>query len=141
MTFFAMYPEDFEPYDRNYLLDRAESLYNKKKVSVLPNLDFQKLNKKTYIHNINVIADKLERSVEDIRKYFSIELRAAASIKEDGSMKIDKLFHLSNLNPVYKSFIRSIQCDGCKSIRTFETKEDRILFIECRDCHRKVAKE
>lgn len=137
---FAMYPEGFEPYDRSYLLDRAEDLFAKKKKNVLPNLDYHKHNRKTYIRNIQAISEKIGRSVEDLRAYFSKELRVTASIKEDGSLKIDRIFYPKDLNPVYTSFIKSIQCDGCKSIRTTETKENRITFLECQDCHRKVSK-
>jgi translation initiation factor 2 beta subunit (eIF-2beta)/eIF-5 len=138
--YFAEYPEDFEPYDRAYLLDRAEDLFAKKKRNVLPNLDYQKHNRKTYIRNIQAIAEKLGRSVEDLRQHFSKELRVAASIKEDGSLKLDRIFYPKDLNPVYTSFIKSIQCGGCKSIHTTETKENRITFLECKDCGRKVGK-
>ena len=141
MSQFAEYPEDFELYDLQYLLDRVEDIFTKKQPNVLPNLDFQKCNHKTYIRNIQAIADKLDRPVEDLRKYFASELRVGVSVKENGILKLDKIFNLSNLNPIYKSFIRSIQCAGCKSIRTKETKKDRITYLECKDCYRKVAKK
>lgn len=138
--YFAEYPEDFEPYERGYLLDRAEELFSKKKKTVLPNPDYQKHNRKTYIRNIQAIAEKLGRSVEDLRQYYSQELRVGASIKEDGSLKLDRIFYPKDLNPVYTSFIKSIQCGACKSIHTVETKENRIAFLECKDCGRKVGK-
>jgi len=139
-SYFAEYPVDFEPYDRTYLLDRAEELFSKKKKNVLPNLDYEKLNRKTYIHNIKAISEKLGRPVEDLRMFFAKELRVGASIKEDGSLKLDRIFYPKDLNPVYTAFIKSIQCGGCKSIHTIETKENRITFIECKDCGRKVGK-
>lgn len=139
--YFAEYPEDFEAYSREYLLNRAEDLFSKKKKNVLPNLDYQKLNRKTYIRNIQAIAEKLGRSVEDLRVYFAKELRVGVSIKDDGSLKLDKVFHPKDLNPVYTSFIKTIQCDGCKSIRTTEPKENRITFLKCEDCGQKVAKK
>jgi translation initiation factor 2 beta subunit (eIF-2beta)/eIF-5 len=139
-TYFAEYPEDFEPYDRTFLLDRAEDLFAKKSKTVLPNLAYEKLNRKTYIRNVEAIAEKLNRTSEDLRAYFSTELRVPASIKEDGSLKLDRIFYPNNLNPVYKNFIKSVQCDGCRSVHTKEVKENRITFLECLDCHRKVSK-
>jgi translation initiation factor 2 beta subunit (eIF-2beta)/eIF-5 len=138
---FATYSDDFEPYDLDYLLDRADTLFSSKKnKAILPTLAYQRLNRKTYIHNIGAIAEKLNRSPENLRAFFSANLRAEASIKEDGSLKIDKVFYPSNLNPVYKNYIKSIQCAACKSINTTESKDDRITYLECVDCHRKVSK-
>ena len=64
-SYFASYPEDFEPYDRTYLLDRAEDLFAKKKKNVLPNLDCQKHNRKTYIRNIQAIAENSSVRVQE----------------------------------------------------------------------------
>lgn len=139
--FFAKYPDDFTPYDRKYLLDRAEDMSAKKEKTRVPNLDYEKLNRKTYIRNIQAIAEKLNRSPEDLRAYFASELRVGASIKEDGSLKLDKIFYPNNLNPIYRNFMKSIQCEGCKSIKTIETKENRITYLECLDCKRKVSKK
>ena len=138
---FAEYPEDFESYSRDYLLERAEDLFAKKKKNVLPNLDILKHNRKTLIRNIKAISEKLGRPVEDLRVYFAKELGIAASIKEDGSLKLDRIFHPKDLNPVYMSFVKSIQCNGCKSIHTIEFKENRITFLKCEDCCQKVAKK
>lgn len=140
-SYFASYPEDFEEYDLDYLLNRADALFNSKKSrTVLPNLDYQKLNRKTYIRNIGAIAAKLNRTPEDLRLYFSTQLRVGASIKEDGSLKIERIFYPNDLNPIYRNYVKSVQCDGCKSIHTKEIKENRIIYLECLDCHRKVSK-
>lgn len=140
-NFFAVYPDDFTPYERDYLLDRAEDLFAKKERTRVPNLDCEKLNRKTYIKNIQAIAEKLNRKPEDLRAYFSAELRVSASIKEDGTLKLDRIFYPNNLNPIYRNFMKSIQCAGCNSIKTVETKENRITYLECLDCHRKVSKK
>lgn len=141
ISFFAEYPTDFTPYERKYLLDRAEDMSVKKEKTRVPNLDYEKLNRKTYIRNISAIAEKLNRSPENLRVYFATELRVGASIKEDGSLKLDKIFYPNHLNPIYRNYMKSIQCDGCKSIKTVETKENRITYLECLDCKRTVSKK
>lgn len=141
MPYFASYPDDFVEYDLEFLLDRADTLFSTKKTkTIVPNLDYQKHNRKTYIKNLTAIAAKLNRTPEDIRQYFSHQLRAAASIKEDGSLKIDKIFYPNDLNPIYRNYIKSLQCAGCKSINTHEVKESRLSYLECNDCHHKVYK-
>ena len=143
MSNFATYPDDFIPYDTKYLLDRADqscSQNTKKNKLILPNLDIEKRDRKTYIRNIKAISEKLNRPLNDIVSYFSTELRVSTSIKEDGSLKIDRIFHQSNLNPIYSNYVISLQCKGCKSIQTIETKEDRITYLECTECKRKVSK-
>ena len=141
MKYFADYPEDFTPYELKYLLDRAEDLPTKKEKTRVPNLDYEKLNRKTYIRNVQAIAEKLNRTPEDLRAYFAKELRVGASIKEDGTLKLDRIFYPNNLNPIYRNFMKSIQCEGCKSIKTIEKKENRITYLECLDCRMKVSKK
>jgi len=130
---------NFVPYSRDYLLDRASDLFVRKNKTVLPNLDSTRLNRKTYISNVRAICEKVNRSPEDFRLFFSTELRISASFKEDGSLKLDQMFNPKNLNTVYHNFLKSIQCTACKSINTIERKENRITFLECQECRRSVA--
>ena len=129
-NYFVDYPEDFVSYTLEYLLDRAENqmMTNTVKKIVVPNLDILKLNRKTYINNIDAISKKLNRPVSTIKDFFSSELRCSASIKGDGTLKFDRIFHLNNLNPVYTAFVKSIQCSECKSINTIEQKINRIII-------------
>lgn len=140
--YFAQYPKGFEPYEVTELLDRAENLFSmKKKKVVLPDLDHYVENRKTYIRNIGIIAQKLGRDPESMRKHFSDELRAGSSFKEDGQLKLEKVFRTQHLNPVYDSYVKTLQCKGCKSIDTIEVKENRIIYLVCNRCKRKVARE
>lgn len=131
--------DNFVPYSRDYLLDRASDLFVRKNKTILPNLDSTRLNRKTYISNVQAICEKVNRSPEDFRLFFSTELRISTSFKDDGSLKLDQLFNPKNLATVYHNFLKSIQCTACKSINTVERKENRITFLECQECRRSVA--
>ena len=139
-TFFVIYDMDGSKYSRDYMLDRASELFAKKNKKTMPNLDSERLNRKTYIKNITAIAEKLNRKPEDLKAFFSSELRITASFKEDSSLKLDQIFDQKTLNTVYINYLKSIQCTGCKSIDTLEKKENRITFLECNDCRRRGSK-
>lgn len=140
VSYFVKYDEDDNKYSRDYMLDRATELFAKKNKKNMPNLDSERLNRKTYIKNIKVIAEKLNRKPEDLKAFFSSELRVTASFKEDSTLKLDQMFNPKDLNIVYVNYLKSIQCTGCKSIDTVEKKENRITFLECNDCRRRVSK-
>lgn len=130
-------PVEFITYDLSFLLDRAYGAIklDKKKI-VIPQLIFEKKDRKTYIHNFTAVCAALNRDTEDLRQFISKELAKDASIKENGALKIDSMVqNVGMIESIIKLYtIDYVMCKACKSCKTTIKKEDRITFMVCDNC-------
>ena len=126
-------------YDLDYLLDKLyvdlanKSEKTKKNILSKPNVLI--VNKKTIITNMEKIAEELNRKYSDIELFMASDLGMNISQTGEGHMLISGIVKQPSVEKQIKSYIIDcVQCNLCKSIDTFISKEDRIVFLNCKKC-------
>lgn len=134
-------------YSDDFLIDRLFSKLeglNTKKLTI-PNPVITKKNKKTFIENFGLICKSINRDVESVREYFEknlamgsgdITLSAGHVLTITGShLEINLIKHLQDYVMTY------VICTEkkCGSGNTELVKENRILWLVCKNCNCKKA--
>jgi len=89
---------------------------------------------KTIITNLNQIAGFLNRDVEHVLKFFSLELATFGHFEENRAIFVGK-FSADLLNGKLKKYMDEfVTCPSCSKPDTKLVKEDRISFIKCMAC-------
>ena len=125
-------------YDIDYLLERL--YYNLGNVSktkvILARPEVNILNKKTNMLNFRVICNQLNRSEQDILKYFEKETSTSISINADGVLIITGIYRLPKIEQILRNYIvENVQCNMCKSLETSIHKKSKNIILDCSKCH------
>lgn len=124
-------------YDENLLIDNFDFKYDYKKEYLLGPSIYTK-NRKTYIYNFLEISISINRSKEDIKKFFINELMVKATLTHENLLKIDQYVPLNRIEKIYKNYIKNnVICNCCNSIKTILIKENRNKYIKCNKCFEK----
>jgi translation initiation factor 2 subunit 2 len=119
----------------NTLYDELDELMSDKKQIVLSKPIVNILNKRTIVSNIEDLAKEVKRNYSDIQDYFSKELNMSISQTGEGHMVIVGIVKQQFIEKHFKNYlIANVQCKMCKSIDTYEKKEDRITYLCCNKC-------
>ena len=126
-------------YDLDNLLDELyDDLSNKTektKKNILSKPNISIINKKTVITNIENIANELNRKYSELESFISSELNMYITQTGEGHMLINGIVKQPSFEKQIKTYIvERVQCQMCKSIDTYITKEDRIIFLNCKKC-------
>ena len=132
---------DIKLYDIEYLLDRAYNSFTVQKGKVrLVKPDIQNKDRKSYIINFTDFCISINRSTLIVQKHIERGLQIPTSIKENGSLKIDKAIKSITIQNAIKNYIEDhIMCKTCKSVKTVIEKQDRIDYLICNTCKCKIA--
>ena len=97
-------------------------------------------NKKTTITNFTAICYKLNRNVNDVKKYFENEMQIISNINGSGGLVITGMFREPQLMKVFSNYIKDfVKCTECKSCDTEIIKENRITYNSCNKCKSRKA--
>ena len=129
-------------YSTDYLINKFYIELNNKsnstKKMIIEKQEVVSANKKTFITNFLIICNKLNREVDDIKKYIETELNAKTSISQNGELIIVGVFKQSGIQKIISSYVSQyISCKQCNSCNTEIIKENRINFIFCNKCKAK----
>lgn len=116
------------------LYDELDELMTGKKI-VLSHPSVTILNKRTIVSNIIDLAKEVNRNYSQIENYFIKELNMAISQTAEGHMVIVGIVKQPHIEKHFKNYLVAfVQCKMCKSIDTYEKKEDRIIYLCCNKC-------
>jgi len=117
------------------LYDDLSNKTDKTKKNILSKPNISIINKKTVITNMEKIASELNRKYNDIELFLSHELNMHITQTGEGHMLINGIIKQQAIEKNIKTYImENVQCNMCKSIDTFTTKEDRITYLNCKKC-------
>lgn len=130
-------------YTVEFMVDRLYNELNdlsQNKKLILERPSVKTLNKKTYIGNFSSVCQKINRDVDDVKKYFEKEMNVIASINSQGGLVITGIFKNVNILKVFSSYIDDfVKCKECGSCETEIIKENRITYNNCKKCKSKKA--
>ncbi len=101
----------------------------------IPKLNVEVEPRRTIIRNFKEIADRLNRDVTHMARFFIKELAVPGNVDPNGSLVIYAERTPRTLEAVYERYIRLyVTCPVCGSIDTYLVKEDRIYVLVCTAC-------
>lgn len=130
--------EDEELIDR--LFEKLGSSKNKK--LVIPNLDFEKKNGKTFINNFAKFCETIKRDQETVKTFIENQLAVNTSVTSVGALLINKSYNKDQIEQKIRLYITEyVLCgqDKCRSTNTEFIKENRITYLKCNTCNSKKA--
>lgn len=91
---------------------------------------------KTVWCNIKRIAVSIRRDPDHLQKYTVTELAVNSSINGEGQLVMKGRFQVKQIETVVRHYINSyVKCGNCNGMKTRLSKNDRMNFINCDDCH------
>jgi len=125
-------------YDYNELLKSAREQIPKEilehKRFEIPKVKGMVQGNKTIVMNLNQIANYLNRDVNHVLKFFSLELATFGQLEETRAVFVGK-FSSDLLNSKLKKYANEfVFCPSCKKPDTKLVKKNRISFIKCMAC-------
>jgi len=92
--------------------------------------------KKTIWANFTEICTQLNRPTSHFCEFLFSELGTTGSIDKNGYLVIRGVFQSKNIESLIRRYIKDyVVCTSCRSLNTVMTKEDRLNFLDCNDCH------
>lgn len=92
------------------------------------------IKNRTIITNFKEIAEKLNRSLEELARFFYKEL-AIAGVLDNDKLVLFGRFGFERINMALKYYIKKyVICPICFSIDTIITKEKKNIFLKCLAC-------
>ena len=89
---------------------------------------------RTFISNLQQIANQLSRPIEHIFKFFQLELATAGEIKEGQAVFVGK-FGSEFLNKKLDKYVKEfVLCEQCSKPDTVLIKEKGVTFKRCSAC-------
>lgn len=102
--------------------------------------DIIRKNRKSIVTNFKDLCYSINREMNDVCDYITRELSVSASITGKGQLVFSKMLQNSNINKILSNYIECyVSCSECSSRNTTLVKQDRILFINCNNCHTKKS--
>lgn len=111
-------------------LEKSES-----KISLSKPIVFIEGVKKTNWNNFNEICNQINRKIDHVYTYFTIELNCKGSINGDNNLILIGRYRTIDIEKILTSYIKEyVKCRACNSLNTDFIKENRLLFINCKIC-------
>ena len=130
-------------YSTDFMIDRAFNLKNidSEPISIFtPNIIIK--NRKTIIVNFNIICKNLNRDSLVVQKYLNSELQSTSSINKYGQLLFDNIFSGNKVPSVLNNYVNeNVICSQCKSKNTIFIKEQKLYFVECKNCFSKITQK
>jgi translation initiation factor 2 subunit 2 len=136
------FEQDIYPYG-----EMLQMIYDK--VTVIPDkkpLVFGTLNigrigtKKTCLHNFGEVCDKINRDPKHVMITFMKELGTTGTLSADNSLILNGRFSDKHFEHSIKYYSNKyVKCLNCGLYNTSFVKENKINYIDCKDCFAKKA--
>ena len=97
--------------------------------------------KKTVIMNFRDLCERMNRILDHVCKFILYELSTTGSLtNNNNSLKIKGKYKSNVIETIIKKYIKEfLLCNQCKSPKTIIIKENRLNYIECRNCNSKYT--
>lgn len=91
---------------------------------------------KTVWCNINKVAISIRRETDHLQKYTMSELAINGSINGAGQLVMKGRFQVKQIETVVRHYVNNyVTCSNCNGTKTRLSKNDRLSFINCDECH------
>jgi len=131
-------------YSEEFLLERLYNTIGENGIKgkiIMPKPVSSLLNRKTYLDNFLEIQQKIERKhVPDLMEFLKNELSTDATINGENKLVLSGIFRGPSFEKAIKNYcMQYVQCLSCKSGNTEIIKEEKIVFMNCKNCKCKKA--
>lgn len=99
-------------------------------------------NRKTYLANFRDLCIAMDQEEEIVKTFFDEEFNETSSVNENGSLVISRTIPAAKagIKKILNNYIsKYIVCSECKSINTNICKENKITYLNCKNCLSKKA--
>jgi len=132
-------------YTEQFLLNRCYDKLDQVKGNGPKKLNLAKPNvitkdSKTFYFNFVDMSKKLNRSVDHVQNFFDVELNVSSSVDINGTLIISGMYQPIKVHNVLMKYIASyIKCKQCNFYDTEITKDNKIVYMNCKNCKSKNA--
>ena len=112
--------------------DNNELFVNKNTNISKPEIKYE--NRKTYWLNYGKNCSQINRSVQQLKKFFEKELTVETSINDKSNLIMRGKYNFNMIATIYKKYIKNyVQCTTCKSINTeiVRNSSNRLDYLKC----------
>ena len=112
--------------------DNNELFGNKNMNISKPEIKYQ--NRKTFWFNYNKNCTQINRSIQQLKKFFEKELAVETSVNEKFNLILRGKYNFNIIASTYKKYIKNyVQCTTCKSIETeiVRNSSNRLDYLKC----------
>eukprot|EP01088_Endostelium_zonatum_P012437 TRINITY_DN2665_c0_g1_i1.p1 TRINITY_DN2665_c0_g1~~TRINITY_DN2665_c0_g1_i1.p1 ORF type:complete len:197 (+),score=17.37 TRINITY_DN2665_c0_g1_i1:70-660(+) len=129
-------------YDYAVLLSRAQEKLNELKNQSVPKARAKAPTAsvpvistgptKTQWNNFSVFVASINRPIEHVQKFVSIELATSVNLDSNGALIVVGRFQAKQFAAIQKKYLQEfVICGSCKRRDTIYGKEDRLHFVRC----------
>lgn len=94
--------------------------------------------KKTVWFNFGLICDQLNRSTDHVSSFVFAELGTTGSLDANRCLVIRGRYLAKHIEVLIRHYIKEyVACASCKSFKTTLSKDNRLHFLTCSECHSK----
>jgi len=94
--------------------------------------------KKTVWFNFGEICAQLNRTTEHFSSFVFAELGTTGSLDSNKCLVIRGRYLAKHIEGIIRHYIKEyVQCASCKSFKTTLSKDNRLHFLTCNECHSK----